>query len=98
LGDIASDPVLDNMINTLISPVREITDPIPLKTYLGNEVHKVSETRGALGASTSTGDPIGVDLAWSRGLRLELSPIKTRSARKRLGTNLSFSHNFWIHL
>jgi len=58
---------------------------------LGNEIHNVYETRGALGASTSTGDPIGADLEWSRGLRLEFSPIKTRSARKRQGTKKSFS-------
>jgi hypothetical protein len=40
----------------------------------------------------------GKDLAWSRGLGLELSPVKTRSARKKMGTNLSLSTNLLILL
>jgi hypothetical protein len=90
-GVEGSDPVLDSLITTLVPPIREVSGPIPLPTYLGKEVFKDSEYSGTLGASTSSGEPTGKDLAWSRGLGLEVSPIKTRSARKKLGTNLSFS-------
>jgi hypothetical protein len=36
------------------------------------------------------GEGIGEDFAWSRGLGYEISPIKTRSARKKDGTNTNF--------
>jgi len=45
--------------------------------------------------STMILDPIvaeassGKNIAWSQGLGLKLSPIKTRSARKKSGTNPS---------
>jgi hypothetical protein len=35
---------------------------------------------------TGTRDEKGKSLAWSRGIGLEVSPIKTRSARRKLGT------------
>jgi hypothetical protein len=83
----------------MVSPIREVTEPIPLPTYLGKEVYKDSEFRGTLGASTSSGEPTRMDLAWSHGLGLEVSPIKTRSTRKKLGTNLSFlAHHLDSHL
>jgi hypothetical protein len=90
-GVVGIDPLLDGMINSLVPPFREASSPIPLPTFLGKEFFNVSELSGAIGVSSSSGETAVKDLAWSRGLRLEVSPIKTRSARKKLGTNLSFS-------
>jgi hypothetical protein len=50
-----------------------------------------AESSGALGVSTCEGEDTGKDYAWSRGLGYEFSPIKTRSARKKVGTNTTFS-------
>jgi len=47
----------------------------------------VARAYGSLGVMS------GKDLAWSRGLGLELSTIKTRYSSKKSGTSLSFSAN-----
>jgi hypothetical protein len=48
------------------------------------------EPSGVLGESTCEGGNSGKDYAWSWGLGYEFSPIKTRSAHKKAGTNISF--------
>jgi hypothetical protein len=86
-----SDHTLDSLITSLVPSYREASSPIPIPTFLGKEVINRAETSGASGASTCVGEDSGKDLAWSRGLGFEVSPIKTRSARKKAGTNLTFS-------
>jgi hypothetical protein len=46
------------------------------------------------GNVTSVGDGQGKTLAWSRGLGMEVSPIKTHSARKKLGLASTTVNNF----
>jgi len=88
---VCIDPVLDRMITSLVPPFREYSSPIPLLTFLGKGFFNVSKLNGAIGVSSNCGETAVKSLAWSRGLRLEVSPIKTRSACKKSGTNLSFS-------
>jgi hypothetical protein len=79
------EQVLENVITSLVPTYREATSPIPLPTYLGLEsIHGEVEC-GAAEVTTSLGEGSGKDLTWAQGLGLELSPIKTRSARKKMG-------------
>jgi hypothetical protein len=89
---ISSDHSLDRMISALVPTFREASSPIPIPTYLGKEVVNREDPSGALGASNCEGGILGKTLH-GRGLGYEFSPIKTRSARKKAGTNISFSAN-----
>jgi hypothetical protein len=81
---LVSEPILDSVIDTLISTLRETTSPTPLHTFWGSEFHdKLVHESGW--NQTSVGEGQGKALAWLRGLGLEVSPIKTRSARKKQG-------------
>jgi hypothetical protein len=48
------------------------------------------------GIVISVGDGKGKTLAWSRGLGMEVSPIKTHSACKKLGLAYATSEQFWV--
>jgi hypothetical protein len=85
------DHSLDRMLTSLVPSYREATSPIPISTYLGKEVTHRVESSGALGVSTCEGEDSRKDYAWLRGLGYEFSSIKTRSARKKAGTNTTFS-------
>jgi hypothetical protein len=65
-------------------------DSIPLPTYQGTYViHPSSD----LPSSSILTIPPGPDPHWSRGIGLELSPLKTRSARKKSQTGLKAPDN-----
>jgi hypothetical protein len=75
-------PGLDVVFDTLVPSYRGLIDPILLSTYLGQQVHQQPVMESKL-------DPInksqGNAMAWSRGIGVELSPLKTRSPRKKSG-------------
>jgi hypothetical protein len=57
--------------------------PTPIPTYQGRSVVR---RIGPIGDSSSiewNGEGSGKEFSWSRGLGFEISPIKTRSARKK---------------
>jgi len=84
------DHSLDSVINSLVPSFREASSPIPILTFLRKEfIIRAKDTR-ALGDSSSIGEGSGKNLAWSQGLGIEVSPIKTRSACKKTGKNISF--------
>jgi hypothetical protein len=77
--------LLDSVIDTLIPTLKDSVIPSPLQTYWGMEAYQGNLDSVPGGNVTGEGDGKGKTLAWSRGLGMEVSPIKTRSARKRLG-------------
>jgi hypothetical protein len=78
------DSSLSTVLDSLIPYLRDNSDPTPLPTYLGNRVVNPSSIIGDLGeASNSETEPVKT-YAWSRGLGIEYSPIKTRSTRKKM--------------
>jgi hypothetical protein len=71
------------VLESLVPDYREITSPLPIPTYQGNSIYK-----GLMGmilrqAIFRKVDFSGKEYSWSRGLGLEVSPIKMRSARKK---------------
>jgi hypothetical protein len=83
----------DTDYEALIPNLNDSVSPIPLQTFWGSEAYQGS-TECVLGPSVTIGDVgKGKELAWSRGLVLEVSPIKTRSARKKLGSHLHWGLN-----
>jgi hypothetical protein len=85
------DEALLAVFDSLLPSARDKDPPIPLPVFLGKEV--VDETPGGELASSSKPNPVGKgkEYAWSRGLGIEISPIKTRSSRKKLEGGLVLS-------
>jgi hypothetical protein len=79
----ASEHSLDRMLSDLVPSYREVTSPVPIPTFLGKVVVVSGGPSDVATVSGSSEVSSGKDLAWSRGLGLELSPVKTRSARKK---------------
>jgi len=87
----ASEHSLDRLLIDLVPSYREVNSPVPIPTFL-RKVEVVSRE-----PNTMIPDPIVAEvsssknLAWSRGLGLMLSLVKTRSAHKKSGTNPTLS-------
>jgi hypothetical protein len=79
------------MLTTLVPTLNRNSSPIPIPTFLGKDPVVRPLPSGDSKDSQGEGVFKDVDPAWSRGLGYELSPIKMRSARKKAGTNSSFS-------
>jgi hypothetical protein len=82
IGDCSIGAVLD----TLVPSYRETTTPIPLPTYQGRNVIRQEGISSEVGSVGQNGEETGKEFSWSRGLGIEISPIKTRSARRKEGT------------
>jgi hypothetical protein len=80
-----SDSVLDRMLTDLITPLAKASNPLPLTTFVGNVPLDRQVDLGVSEAPKLSGSSIVADPAWSRGLGFEVSPIKTRSARRKAG-------------
>ena len=76
-------PDLSLELDSLVPNGREIKETTILPTYLGK---RSLEPMGSLEATSSKNKPggEGKSYAWSRGIALEISPIKTRSCWKNL--------------
>jgi hypothetical protein len=57
--------------------------------FLGKFVIIEDSGSGEAGCSKNTSEKLGKEYAWSRGLGIETSPIKTRSARKKSSSTYS---------
>jgi hypothetical protein len=76
------DSSLLEVLDSLIPFIKDKSSSIKLPTFMGKAIHNAS---GDLEASTSKvkSGKEGKEYAWSRGLGIELSPLKTRSTRKK---------------
>jgi len=88
---------MDFVNDSLITTFRETTSLVPLQTYWGSEPF-VDSGCVKEKEQCSKEECQGKSHAWSRGLGYEISPIKTRSACKKLGhqptsSDRSFSTN-----
>jgi hypothetical protein len=77
---------LETMYPTASSSHSLPFDSIPLPTYLGNTIYHPTLPSADHPSSSNMPLPPGPDPHWSRGIGLELSPLKTRSARKKSQT------------
>jgi hypothetical protein len=79
IGDSSLSVVLDS----LVPNYRETRSPTPLPIYQGRSV---IERKGHVGEASLVefrGEGSGKEYTWSRGLGIEFSLVKTRSARKK---------------
>jgi hypothetical protein len=76
------------VLDSLIPFIRDKNASIKLPTYLGKAIHN---SAGNMEESTSKVQPgeSGKEFSWSWGIGIELSPIKTRSTRKKLAQKLT---------
>jgi hypothetical protein len=74
---------LDSMFPTPDTTPSLPFESIPINTYLGKALCQPSPSSSNRPSTSSTKPLPGPDPAWSRGIGLELSPLKTRSARRK---------------
>jgi hypothetical protein len=68
--------------------IKDNKDAIKLPTFRG-KAPIVASTSSEATSSKPPSTRDGKDFAWSRGLGIELSPLKTRSSRKKLAQDSS---------
>ena len=71
------------ILDTLVPTYRETLSPTPIPTYQGRSVVRRVGSVGDTGTFERSGEGSGKEFTWSRGLGMDISPIKTRSARKK---------------
>jgi hypothetical protein len=81
------DTDLGTVLESLVPSIKEVQSPITLTTYKGRSVYHRPEPDGGAGSSGSLVGVSGKEYTWSKGLGLETSLIKTRSARKKKETS-----------
>jgi len=79
----AFTPNLDDVIDALLLSLRDSDNPIPIPIYQERDLLQILPSSVPACSSSGKGEQKGKSLAWSRGLGYELSPIKTRSVRKK---------------
>jgi len=72
-----------DLLEYLVPTFKEIHQPVPIPTFQGRIVVVSDSTRHYVGQPQWSREVSLKDYAWTRGLGLELSPIKTRSAIKK---------------
>ena len=83
------DSSLNEVLESLIPYLHDPSYTVPLLVYLGNSVYKKLSRGGEASTSCQYGEGNVKEFQWSRGLGIEYSPIKTRSARKKCSTSSS---------
>jgi hypothetical protein len=78
-----TDSSLNEVLDSLIPYLRDHSSTIPLPVYLGKSLYKKFATRWCNQHLSTCCFGHRKEYAWSRGLGIEYSPIKTRSARKK---------------
>jgi hypothetical protein len=74
---------LTTVLDSLIPFIRSNDSSVKLLVFIGN-LETVSETElGDYSGKSTDVREAGKEFAWSRGLGIEHSPVKTRSARKK---------------
>jgi hypothetical protein len=84
IGECSFEVVLDSLVPDL----KEIHSPIPILTFHGKVSITREDTSDDSDQRVGIRESSGKGFSWSRGLGCEISPIKTRSARKRAETIL----------
>jgi hypothetical protein len=79
-----NDSSLSDVLDSLLPFIRDQKSTIPLPVYLGKAVFEDSTGGDKPDTTVSRIEGSGKEFAWSRGLGIEHSPIKTRSSRKKL--------------
>jgi hypothetical protein len=75
---------LTAVLDSLIPFIRGNESTVKLPVFLG-KLEQIPETSlGDASGKSTEGGVNGKEFAWSRGLGIEHSPVKTRSARKKL--------------
>jgi hypothetical protein len=75
---------LGNLLNNLAPSSVETLHPVPIPTFRGRSpIIRESSDLPSSSHCVNSSDSTGKDFSWSRGLGLETSPIKTRSARRK---------------
>jgi hypothetical protein len=77
------DSDLGIVLESLVPSIKEVQSPINLPIYRGRSVYHRPEPDGGSGSSGTLVGATGKEYTWSKGLGMETSPIKTRSARKK---------------
>jgi hypothetical protein len=77
------ESTLSVVLDSLIPFIRDTNTTIKLPTYMGKVIHDPTSDSGEINSLTYT-EGNGKEFAWSRGLDIEHSPIKTRSTQKQL--------------
>jgi hypothetical protein len=76
------DSDLGIFLESLVPSIKEVQSPINLPTYKGRSVYHRPKPDGGVGSLGTIVGATGKEFMWSKGLGMETSPIKTRSARK----------------
>jgi hypothetical protein len=79
-----NDSSLSVVLDSLLPFIRDNKSIVPLPVYLGKFVYDDPIGGGKANTSGTRVEGTGKEFAWSRGLGIEHSPIKTRSSRKKL--------------
>jgi hypothetical protein len=77
---------LNTVLESLIPFIKDNKEAIKLPTFLGRKCLDPVESSEATSSKIKPARE-GKDFAWSRGLGVEISPIKMRSCRKKLSHN-----------
>jgi hypothetical protein len=80
------DSSLSVVLDSLLPFIRDNNSTVPLPVYLGNTVYDDTTCGGKASTSCTRPEGTGKEYAWSRGLGIEHSPIKTQSSRKKLAS------------
>jgi hypothetical protein len=77
------DSSLSVVLDSLVPFFRETKSPVPLPVFHGSSVYGKTKCGGEASTSNLCEEGVGKEYAWSRGLGIEYSPVKTRSAQKK---------------
>jgi hypothetical protein len=89
-----SDIQLESLFPTITTAHSLPFDSIPLHTYLGNSIIQPNIPPSNHPSSSNIPTTSKPNPHWSRGIGLEISPLKTRSARKKKMSGLEALENY----
>jgi hypothetical protein len=76
------EPSLHAVLDSLLPFIHDPNSSVQLPVYLGNSVIDPGVKSGESSKTCSLAEGVGKEFAWSRGLGIDYSPVKMRSARK----------------
>jgi hypothetical protein len=87
------DTSLSVVLDSLIPFIRDPNSLFKLPVYLGNFVLDSANCDGEAISSCPRAEGAGKEFTWSRGLGIEYSSVKTRSARKKSAVSSTLEFN-----
>jgi hypothetical protein len=82
------DPTVSAVLDSFLPFLRGSKALVPIPTFLGKKPIELGVESGQASTSGISVAKGGKEFAWSWGLGIELSPVKTHSARKKSSTEL----------